>query len=64
MRLTYEIVLENDETREYYPRAALLLRKMANALEKDQAASSGHEGFSQGHNFECIKLTKVEPDAN
>lgn len=51
-----------DDAPEYHHlRTAMLMRKMANAIEDGGIIPS--EGFSQGHNFECIKLTKVDPDA-
>lgn len=62
MQLTYVVTLGEDAPEWHHLRAAMLLRKMANALEEGQHIPS--VGFSQGHNFECIKLTKVDPDAN
>lgn len=62
MQVTYMITLDgDDELVPFYVRSAALLRAMASALEKDQAAGSGTVGFSVGRNFECIKLTKVDP---
>ena len=52
----------SDDAPEYYHlRVAMLMRKMSNAIE--DGGFIPPEGFSQGHNFECIKLTKVDPDA-
>jgi len=62
MQVTLVITLGDDAPEYHYLRSAMLLRKMANAMEDGQHLPS--VGFSQGHNFECIKLTKVDPDAN
>lgn len=63
MRYTFEVTLGDDAPEWHHLRVSMLLRKMANLYETSNGALIS-EGSSQGHNFECIKLTKVEPDAN
>lgn len=58
MQTTFVVTLGDEAPEFYHLRVAMLLRKMANAVEGGQHIPS--PGFSQGHNFECIKLTKVD----
>lgn len=61
MQCTFVVTMGDDAPEYHHLRTAMLMRKMANAIEGGGCIPS--EGFSQGHNFECIKLTKVDPDA-
>lgn len=61
MQYTFVVTLGEDAPEYHHMRTSLLLRKMALAIEDGGHVPS--ENFSQGHNFECIKLTKVDPDA-
>lgn len=58
VKLTYEIVLDDEHPESQFLRESMLLRKMANLVESGQGSVS--VGSSQGYNYECIKLVKKE----
>lgn len=62
IQCTFVVTMGDDAPEYYHLRAAMLMRKMANVIEAGGMIPP--EGFSQGHNYECIKLTKVDPDAS